>query len=91
MKKAASERKSANIKMSKTKIEKTIQHGGNIVSILLGLATPLIKPAIKVLSITGLNFGAEKALKKISATVTGQTKWSFSNLFKRCHLNKKKC
>ena len=51
--------------MSKPQIEKTAQRGGDILSSLLGLARPLIKPAVKALATAGLSFGAEKALKKI--------------------------
>ena len=77
MKKVVSERKGADLKMSKTQIEKTAQCGGGIFSSLLSLARPLIKPAVKALASAGLSFGAEKALKKIfgnARTVTGQTK-----------------
>jgi len=56
MKKAVSERRGADLDMSKTQIEKTAQRGGNIFSCLLSLARPLIKPAVKTLA--GLSFGA---------------------------------
>ena len=65
MKKAGSERRGADLKMSKTQIEKTAQRGGNIFSSLFSLARPLIKPAVKALASAGLSFGTEKALKKI--------------------------
>ena len=65
MKKANSERKGADLKMSKTQIEKTAQRGGNLFSTVLGLARPLIKPALGALASTGLSFGVEKILKKI--------------------------
>ena len=61
MKKAASERRGADLKMSKTQIEKTAQRGGNIFSSLLRLVRPLIKPAVKALASAGLSFGAEKS------------------------------
>jgi len=61
MKKAASERRGADLKMSKTQIEKTAQRGGSIFSSLFSL----IKPAVKALASAGLSFAAEKALKKI--------------------------
>ena len=65
MKKAARERRGADLNMSKTQIEKTAQRGGNIFSSQFSLAKPLIKPAVKALASAGLSFGTEKALKKI--------------------------
>ena len=65
MKKAVTEKKGADLKMSKTQIEKTAQRGGSLFSSLFKLARPLIKPAVKALASAGLSFGAEKALKKI--------------------------
>ena len=65
MEKAASERRGADLNMSKTQIEKTAQRGGSIFSSLFSLARPLIKPAVKALASAGLCFGAEKALKKV--------------------------
>ena len=65
MKKAASERRGADLNISKTQIEKTAQRGCNIFSSLFSLAKPLMKPAVKALASAGLSFGAEKALKKI--------------------------
>ena len=65
MKKANSERKGADLKMSKKQIEKTAQRGGNLFSTLLGLARPLLKPAHGALASTGLSFGGERILKKI--------------------------
>ena len=50
MKKANSERKGADL---------------NLFSTVLGLARPLIKPALGALASTGLSFGVEKILKKI--------------------------
>ena len=65
MKKAATERRGADLKMGKTQIDKTAQRGGSIFYSLFSLARPLIKPAVKALASAGLSFGAEKALKKI--------------------------
>ena len=65
MKKAASEKRGADVKMSKTQISKTAQLGGNLFSTTLSLARPLLAPAAKALGTTGLSFGAEKLLKKI--------------------------
>jgi len=74
MKKAASEGKGADLKASKTHIEKNAQRGGSIFSTLFGLARPLIKPAVKALESAGLSFGAEKALTKYWATATEKIK-----------------
>jgi len=49
-------------------------------SAVLGLARPLIKPALGALASAGLSFGAEKVLKKIFGRVLGQRKLSFTNL-----------
>ena len=65
MKKAASDRKGADLEISETQIETTAQRGGSIFSTPLWLARPLIKPAVKALASAGFTFGAEKALKKI--------------------------
>ena len=43
----------------------TAPRGGNLFSAVLGLARPLIKPALGALASAGLSFGAEKVLKKI--------------------------
>jgi len=72
MEKAVSERKGADLKTSKTQIEKTAQRGGSIFSSLLSLARPLIKLPVKALASAGLSFGAEKALKKIFGNGYGQ-------------------
>ena len=53
------------IKFSQTQLQNTAQRGGNLFSAMLGLARPLIKPALGALASAGLSFGAEKVLKKI--------------------------
>ena len=53
------------IKLSQTQLQNTAQRGGNLFSAMLGLARPLIKPALGALASAGLSFGAEKVLKKI--------------------------
>ena len=53
------------IKLSQIQIQNTAQRGGNLFSTMLGLARPLIKPALGALASAGLSFGAEKVLKKI--------------------------
>ena len=49
----------------KTQLQNTAQRGGSSFSAMLGLARPLIKPALGALASAGLSFGAEKVLKKI--------------------------
>ena len=53
------------IKFSQTQPQNTAQRGGNLLSAMLGLAKPLIRPALGALASAGLSFGAEKVLKKI--------------------------
>ena len=53
------------IKFSQTQLQNTAQRGGSLFSAMLGLARPLIKPALGALASAGLSFGAEKVLKKI--------------------------
>ena len=53
------------IRLSQTQIQNTAQRGGSLFSAMLGLARPLIKPALGALASAGLSFGAEKVLKKI--------------------------
>ena len=65
MKKAVSEKKGADLKMSKTQIKKTAQRGGSHFSSLFKLARPLIKPVVKALTSAGHSFSAEKTLMKI--------------------------
>jgi len=72
LRKAASEKKGADLKMSKTQTEKIAQRGGSIFSTLLGLARPLIKPTVKALASAGLSFSAGKALKKIFGNGYGE-------------------
>ena len=43
-------------------MQSTAQRGGNLFSAILGLAQPLIKPALGALASAGLSFGAEKVL-----------------------------
>jgi len=65
LKKTAAAGKGLELKLSQTQIQNTTQRGGNLFSAVLGLARPLIKPALGVLASAGLSFGAEKVLKKI--------------------------
>ena len=57
--------KGMEIKLSQTQIQNTAQRGGSLFSAMLGLARPLIKPALGALASAGLSFGTEKVLKKI--------------------------
>ena len=68
------------IQFSQTQLQNTAQRGGNLFSAMLGLARPLIKPALGALASAGLSFGAEKVLKKYSERVLDQEKLSFINL-----------
>ena len=65
LKKRSAAGKGMVIKLSQTQLQKTAQRGGNLFSAMLGLAKPLIKPALGALASAGLSFGAEKVLKKI--------------------------
>ena len=63
--KTAAAGKGLELKLSQTQIQNTAQRGGNLFFAVLGLARPLIKPALVALASAGLSFGAEKVLKKI--------------------------
>ena len=65
LKKTSAAGKGMEIKLSQTQIQNTAQRGGSLFSAMLGLARPLIKPALGALASAGLSFGAEKVLKKI--------------------------
>ena len=60
MKKAASEKKGVDLKISKTRVEKTAQSCGSIFSELLRLERPLIELGAKALASAGLSFGEKK-------------------------------
>ena len=80
LKKTSAAGKGMEIKLSQTHIQNTAQRGGSLFSAMLGLARPLIKPALGALASAGLSFGAEKVLKKYSEKVLGRRKLSFINL-----------
>ena len=65
LKKTSAAGKGMVIRLSQTQIQNTAQRGGSLFSAMLGLARPLIKPALGALASAGLSFGAEKVLKKI--------------------------
>ena len=71
VKKAIKTKKGVDLKLSKTQIKNTAQRGENLFPAMLGLARPLIKPALRALASAGLSFGAEKVLKKIFGDGTG--------------------
>ena len=54
LKERSAEGKGMVIKLSKTQIQNTTQRGGNLFSAMLGLAKPLIKPALGALASAGL-------------------------------------
>ena len=90
IKKAARAWRGTNLKMSKTQIEKTAQRGGNIFSMLLSLARPLLAPATKALATAGLSFRAEKALKQIFGKGFGTMEVELYNLTKQFSSAQKK-
>ena len=80
LKKRSAAGKGMVIKLSQTQLQNTAQHGGNLFSAMLGLARPLIKPALGALASAGLSIGAEKVLKKIFGKGLDRRKLSFINL-----------
>ena len=90
MEKEASERRGADLNMSKTQIEKTAQRGGSIFSSLFSFERPLIKPVVKALASAGLSFGAEKALKKIFVNGYGPNEMKLYKLVQRMTPEQKK-
>ena len=65
LKKTSAAGKGTEIKFSQTQLQNTAQRGGSLFSAMLGLAKPLIKPALGALASAGLSFSAEKVLKKV--------------------------
>ena len=65
MKKTAAAGKGLDLKLSQTLSRNTARRSGNLFCAVLGLARPLIKPALGALASAGLSFFAEKVLKKI--------------------------
>ena len=78
------------IKMSQTQIQNTAQRGGSLFSAMLGLARPLIKPALGALASAGLSFGAEKVLKKIFGKGFGPKEIELYKLVQRMTPTQKK-
>ena len=78
------------IKLSQTQLQNTAQRGGNLFSAMLGLARPLIKPALGALASAGLSFGAEKVLKKIFGNGFGPKEIELYKLVQRMTPTQKK-
>ena len=78
------------IKLSQTQIQNTAQRGGSLFSTMLGLARPLIKPALGALASAGLSFGAEKVLKKIFGKGFGPKEIELYKLVQRMTPTQKK-
>ena len=78
------------IKVSQTQIQNTAQRGGSLFSTMLGLARPLIKPALGALASAGLSFGAEKVLKKIFGKGFGPKEIELYKLVQRMTPSQKK-
>ena len=78
------------IKLSQTQIQNTAQRGGSLFSAMLGLARPLIKPALGALASAGLSFGAEKVLKKIFGKGFGPKEIELYKLVQRMTPTQKK-
>ena len=83
LKKTSAAGKGMEIKLSQTQIQNTAQRGGSLFSAMLGLARPLIKPALGGLASAGLSFGAEKVLKKIFGKGFGPKEIQLYKLFQK--------
>ena len=90
LQKSAAAGKGVELQLSQTQIQSTKQRGGNLFSAMLGLARPLIKPALGALASAGLSFDAEKVLKKIFGRGFGRRKSNLTNSSSECHLNRKR-
>ena len=90
LKKRSAEGKGMVIKLSQTQLQNTAQRGGSLFSAMLGLAKPLIKPALGALASAGLSFGAEKALKKIFGNGFGRKEIELYNLVQQMTPTQKK-
>ena len=90
LKKRSAAGKGMVIKLSQTQLQNTAQRGGNLFSAMLGLARPLIKPALGALASAGLSFGAEKVLKKIFGNGFGPREIELYKLVQRMTPTQKK-
>ena len=90
LKKTSAAGKGMEIKFSQTQLQNTAQRGGSLFSAMLGLAKPLIKPALGALASAGLSFGAEKVLKKIFGKGFGPKEIELYKLVQRMTPSQKK-
>ena len=90
LKKASAERRGADLRFSKIQITKNAQRGCNLFSTVPSLARPLLALAAKALATAGLSFGAERCLKRFSGKGTDLRRSDFTNLYRRCPLDKRK-
>ena len=90
VKKTAAAGKGLELNLSQTQIQSTAQRAGNMFSAMLGLARPLIKPALGALASAGLSFGAEKVLKKRFGKSFGLKKIELYKLVQRMTPDQKK-
>ena len=90
VKKTTAAGKGLEVKLSQSQIQNTAQRGGNLFPAVLGLARPLIKPALGALASAGLSFGAEKVLKKIFGKGFGQKEIELYKLAQRMTPSQKK-
>ena len=90
LQKLAAAGKGAELQLSQTQIQSTGQRGCNLFSTMLGLALPLIKPALGALASAGLSLGAEKVLKKIFGRGFGPQEIELYKLVQRMSPGQKK-
>ena len=90
LKKTSAAGKGMEINLNQTQIQNTAQRGGSLFSAMLGLARPLIKPALGALASAGLSFGAEKVLKKIFGKGFGPKEIELYKLVQRMTPTQKK-
>jgi len=90
LKKTSAAGKGMDIRLSQTQIQNTAQRGGSLLSAMLGLAKPLIKPALGALASAGLSFGADKVLKKIFGKGFGPKEIELYKLVQRMTPTQKK-
>ena len=90
LKKTSAAGNGMEINLSQTQIQNTAQRGGSLFSAVLGLARPLIKPALGALASVGLSFGAEKVLKKIFGKGFGPKEIELYKLVQRMTPTQKK-
>ena len=90
LKKTSAAGKGMEIKFSQAQLQNTAQRGGSLFSAVVGLAKPLIKPALGALASAGLSFGAEKVLKKIFGKGFGPKEIELYKLVQRMTPTQKK-